>query len=93
MDKIFEAALNNDTKVIKEYLKFGNVNICDCQGLSLLHYAAMGNSIEVANLLIDNYINLNIKSNKGETPLLMAVNKGELGFVKLLPLHPNSFAL
>lgn len=84
MDNIFDASLHNDTEAIKEYLKFGNVNICDEQGLSLLHYAAMGNSLEVANLLIDNYINLDIRNNKGETPLFLAVNLGELGFAKLL---------
>ena len=55
MEKIFEAALHNQTEVIKDYLKFGNVNLADSNKVSLLHYAAMGNSIEVANLLLDNY--------------------------------------
>ena len=72
MKNIFEAALHNDTSVIKEYLKFGNVNICDESHSSLLHYAARGNSIDVANLLLDNYININIINDKGETPLFEA---------------------
>lgn len=81
---IFQAALNNDTITIREYLKFGDVNTVDNTGSSLLHYAARGNSIEVANLLLDNYINLNIVNSKGETPLFEAVSRGELGFCKVL---------
>ena len=84
MEKIFEAAVNNKTEEIKEFLRFGNVNLTDNNKNSLLHYAAMGNAIEVANLLLDNYANLNIKNSKGETPLFYAINKGEIGFCKLL---------
>ena len=84
MKNIFEAALNNKTEEIKEFLRFGNVNLSDNNKNSLLHYAAMGNAIDVANLLLDNYANLNIKNNKGETPLFYAINKGEIGFCKLL---------
>ena len=84
MEEIFEAALHNDTLKIKEYLKFGNVNITDNTNSSLLHYAARGNSLEVGNLLLENYINLNIINNKGETPLFEAVSRGQLGFTKLL---------
>jgi hypothetical protein len=44
MDDIFYAALNNDTTKIREYLKFGDVNVTDDSHSSLLHYAARGNS-------------------------------------------------
>lgn len=84
MNDLFLAALNNDTTVIREYLKFGDVNVVDDNHSSLLHYAARGNSIEVANLLLDNYINLNIINNRGETPLFEAVSRGQLGFCKVL---------
>ncbi len=84
MKKIFQAALENDTLAVKEYLKFGDVNITDKYNSSLLHYAARGNALEVANLLLDNYINLNIVNDKGETPLFEAISRGELGFCKLL---------
>ena len=84
MDDIFLAALHNDTIKIREYLKFGNVNITDKTNSSLLHYAARTNAIEVANLLLDNYINLNIVNDRGETPLFEAVSRGELGFCKVL---------
>ena len=56
MEELFLAALNNDTAKIREYLKFGDVNITDKYHSSLLHYAARGNAIEVSNLLLDNYI-------------------------------------
>ena len=81
---IFTAALSNDTIAIREYLKFGDVNVVDNHHSSLLHYAARGNAIEVANILLDNYINLNIVNDKGETPLFEAVSRGELGFCKVL---------
>ena len=80
MENIFLAALKNDTLTLKEYLKFGDVNITDDTNSSLLHYAARGNALEVANLLLDNYINLNIVNSSGETPLFEAINRGELGF-------------
>ena len=84
MEELFLAALHNDTIKIREYLKFGNVNITDQTNSSLLHYAARSNAIEVANLLLDNYINLNIINDRGETPLFEAVSRGELGFCKVL---------
>lgn len=84
MEDLFLAALNNNTIVIREYLKFGDVNVVDDNHSSLLHYAARGNSIEVANILLDNYINLNIINNRGETPLFEAVSRGQLGICKLL---------
>ena len=84
MENIFLAALKNDTLTLKEYLKFGDVNITDDTNSSLLHYAARGNALEVANLLLDNYINLNIVNSSGETPLFEAINRGELGFCKIL---------
>ena len=84
MNDIFLAALHNDTITIREYLKFGDVNALDSNHSSLLHYAARGNAIEVANLLLDNYINLNIINDRGETPLFEAVSRGELGFCKVL---------
>ena len=84
MEELFLAALNNDTAKIREYLKFGDVNITDKYHSSLLHYAARGNAIEVSNLLLDNYINLNIVDDKGETPLFIAISRGELGMCKVL---------
>jgi ankyrin repeat protein len=84
MNNIFQAALHNDKEKIQEFLKTGDVNITDDAHSSLLHYAARGNSLEVAELLLDNYINLNIVNNKGETPLFEAISRGELAFCKLL---------
>ena len=81
---LFQAALNNDTAKIKEYLKFGNVNVVDDHHSSLLHYATRGNAMEVATLLLDNYINLNIVNDSGQTPLFEAVSRGQLGFCKVL---------
>ena len=84
MNEVFLAALHNDTTKIREYLKFGDVNVVDSTHSSLLHYAARGNALEVANLLLDNYININIINDRGETPLFEAVTRGEIGFCKLM---------
>ena len=91
MENIFLAALRNDTVTIREYLKFGDVNITDNHHSSLLHYAARGNAIEVANLLLDNYINLNIINDNGETPLFEAISRKELGMCKVLCRY-NAFS-
>lgn len=88
---IFEAAFNNDAATIKEYLKFGDVNVVDKNNNSLLHYAARTNSVEVANLLLDNYINLNIINDKGETPLFEAVSRSHLGLCKILCRYHADF--
>ena len=84
MENVFQAALHNDVEKIKEYLITGDVNIVDATHSSLLHYAARGNALEVAFLLLENYINLNIVNSKGETPLFEAVSRGELEFCRLL---------
>ena len=91
MEDIFLAALHNDTVTIREYLKFGDVNITDNYHSSLLHYAARGNAIEVAILLLDNYINLNIINDNGETPLFEAISRKELGMCKVLCRY-NAFS-
>lgn len=80
----FEAALNNDTIAINEYLRYGDINIVDEDGMSLLHYAARGGAMEVGNILLNNNINPNIVDAKGETPLFEAVRTGQIGFSKLL---------
>ena len=80
----FQAALSNNTIEVLNYLRDGNVNICDSNGASLLHYAARGNAMEVANILIHNYININICDSNGETAIFEVVRTAKLGFIKLL---------
>jgi ankyrin repeat protein len=45
------------------------INAQDKRGLSALHEAANGNSVEIVKLLIRNGANVNIKNNDGLTPL------------------------
>ena len=80
----FQAALSNNTIEVLNYLRDGNVNICDSNGAALLHYAARGNAMEVANILIHNYININICDSNGETAIFEVVRTAKLGFIKLL---------
>ena len=53
MDEIFNDALKNRTDKIYEYLQFGDINIVDEAGMSLLHYACLGGALEVATILIN----------------------------------------
>ena len=81
---VFDAALKNNTSEIIEYLKMGNVNIVDDRNASLLHYAARGNAIDVANILIQNYIDINKVDINGESAIFEVVRTGKMGFIKLL---------
>ena len=83
----FQKALQNDEAAILAFLKEGNKNITDDLGASLLHYAARGNAIAVAKILIDSEIDINICDNNGETALFEVVRTGKLDFVRLLLKH------
>lgn len=84
MDAIFNDALRNRTEKIIEYLRFNDVNIVDEKGQSLLHYACLGAANEVANILIDHGIDVNIMNNELETPIFLSVRNKLFGITKLL---------
>ena len=73
----FDSIYSNNIYALKKYLENGDVNVKNERGMSLLHYAIVFNNNEIFNLLLENYINVNIKDNHGDTPVhYCVVNKG-----------------
>jgi len=70
-------------------------NSVDGLGNSALHYAAMGNHIEIAELLLTKYsnTNTNIQNFAGDTPVHKAVEKDHLDFLKLLVQYGANSAI
>ena len=87
MESIFDDVLRNRVDKLYEFLHFGDINIVDQSGMSLLHYACLGDSLEVANILIENNINLNIVDFSGQTPIFIAVRNKLFALTKLLADH------
>ncbi|MFI3329847.1 MAG: ankyrin repeat domain-containing protein [bacterium] len=82
--EIFEHVKRNNLFELKKYLQFGDINIINSNSKSLLHYSVEFKAIDCINLLVDNYINLNLKDIKQQTPIFDAAIKGNLGILKLL---------
>jgi ankyrin repeat protein len=53
-------------------------------GMAPLHYAAERGSLDVANFLLDEGCNINIRSFEGNTPLIYAAKNNQLKMIKLL---------
>ena len=70
-DSIYEAAFNGDSGAVNAGLRSGfDVNTQDKDGKTLLHYAAIGNQVEVIESLTEDFgARLNIKDNDGNTAL------------------------
>ena len=64
----FDSIYSNNLMSLKEYLETGDINIKNERGMSLLHYAIIFNNSDVFDLLLDNYIDINIKDRQGNTP-------------------------
>jgi len=61
-----------------------NVNSADVWGKAALHYAALKNSVGVANLLLENSADLDSTDNHGNTALHYAADWNSVGVAKLL---------
>ncbi|CAI9737748.1 ankyrin repeat RF_0381 isoform X1 [Octopus vulgaris] len=68
-----------------------NVNASDKKGFTPLHYAVLGNHLEVMSLLLNYGANVNIQNGKGHSPLHLAIIKNYINLVKpLLEAARNS---
>jgi len=76
-------------KLVEEQGSKLEVNSVDGLGNSALHYAAMGNHLDIATLLFEKYPNINpsLRNFAGDTPVHKAVEKNHLEFLKLLVEH------
>ena len=69
----FEAVYCNNVEVLRTYLQTGDVNIKNERGMSLLHYAIIFNNQEIFDLLLENYIDVNMQDSFGETPIIYCI--------------------
>ncbi len=83
----FDSIYSNNIHALREYLETGDVNVRNERGMSLLHYAIVFSNNEMFDLLIENYINVNIQDNFGDTPAHICVVNNKLGFLKSLIRH------
>lgn len=83
----FDSIYRNDIQSLREYLELGDVNKVNERGISLLHAAILFNNSEIFNLLLENYIDINIKDNNGQTPAHYCVMNNRIGFLKMLIRH------
>ncbi|XP_012836014.1 PREDICTED: myotrophin-like [Erythranthe guttata] len=91
---ILEAAGSGDLEILQQLeVRFGGNTdfrrrcdiVNDCEGRRPLHYAAENGFIHICKFLIDNVkVDINIKSEIGDTPLLNAVAMGNISTAKYL---------
>lgn len=70
------AILGNKEEVIRLIKKHDiNINGTTAWGESALHFAIYNNHPDISTLLIENRANVNLQTNQGTTPLIMAMDK------------------
>ncbi len=80
----FDAIYSNNIQALREYLSTGDVNVTNERGMSLIHYSIVFSNQEVFDLLLDNYINIDIQDSHGDTPAHYCVINNRMGFLKTL---------
>jgi len=83
-DDIFTACYSNNLAYLELYLFVGGDKHTTDGGKSLLHFAAAGDSLECARMLIDNGLDLNCLDESGNTPIAVAVQSNSLEVLRLL---------
>ncbi len=83
---VADAAMNGDRAAVKTLLQQGgDVNAAQGDGMTALHWAAMKNDAELAQMLV--YAGANVKATTrlgGNTPLIIAARNGNAGVVQAL---------
>jgi len=89
--QLVNAAKNQDTAAVRALLKKGSpVSASQPDGVTALHWAALGNDLQMADLLISSGAQVNAADNYGVTPLSLACTNGSVPFVeKLLKAGAN----
>lgn len=71
-------------KTIESYSSDFDVNYCDSNGLTALHYASRYGLEELCNILILNKADVNVANKKGQTPLHLAASNNKTAVLRLL---------
>lgn len=79
---LFELAQNNKLDQLKENIT--DINIVDVKGRTLLHWAVIGDAVDVVVWLIKKQININAINEAGETALFESVRRSNFEIAKLL---------
>lgn len=81
---VFSYVLDFDNESLESYLKINNINVLNDDHESLLHVAIKSGNDYAFDLLIKNYIDINVKDNLGNTPLIDTIIYNKLGYFKRL---------
>lgn len=84
---IFQEIAKNNLIELKKFLQYGNINITDEEGKSLLHHAVASAAHDCINVLLDNYIDVNLADNNGQTAIFEAAIRARVGMLKILIRH------
>lgn len=79
---LFELAQNNKLQTLKEQVT--DINIFDVKRRTLLHWAVIGDAVDVVVWLIKKNININAVNESGETALFESVRRSNFEITKLL---------
>lgn len=93
--QLLKAVMEGDYKIVERYIKQGgNINVdynkfdsyieTKWIGLDLLTIAIVRKHRDIFHLLVKAGIDINKKSNQGNTPIMTAVDNGDIQFVKYL---------
>lgn len=77
------------SSIVQKFLQIGaDPNIQDISGNTLLHYLAekhrMPDVLQFAQILIENGTHVDLKNNAGQTPLMIAIQHGQITFAEML---------
>ena len=80
---LMNAALNGNVQAVESLMKSGaDPSLMDNIGWNTLHYAARGGNTDIISLIHAHLPNIESKTSKGHTPLMVAACYGELHAVK-----------
>ena len=80
---LMNAALNGNVQAVESLMKRGaDPSLMDNRGWNTLHYAARGGNTDIISLIHAHLPNIESKTSKGHTPLMVAAFYGELHAVK-----------
>lgn len=90
MTPFLEACKAGCVEAVNVLLEY-NVNIfaVDDEKNTALHYATLGNSLKIVDILLHAGLNVNVKNSKGYTPLMFVIKYGEKVFSTYPLKHPK----
>jgi ankyrin repeat protein len=84
--RLLEAAIKGHTETIRTLLesKETDVNACDSEGMTALHFASKNGHIKIVKRLLANGAEVNAENNYGFTPIALAAKECYVDVAKAL---------